>query len=65
MNITHFREKINMLNILQQNIFDEGWWEGWGIQWNPNTLTPSNEMLNRDEVLKSSDIPEGTMLHIF
>jgi hypothetical protein len=54
-----------MLNILQQNIFDEGWWEGWGIQWNPNTLTPSNEMLNRDEVLKSSDIPEGTMLHIF
>jgi hypothetical protein len=31
LNITQFREKVNMLNIFQQGIFDEKWYEWWSV----------------------------------
>jgi hypothetical protein len=33
LNIIHFKEKVNMPNILQQGIFDERWCEWWNTQW--------------------------------
>ncbi len=32
---THFKDKVQMSNILLQGLFDEGWCESYGAQWNP------------------------------
>jgi hypothetical protein len=35
LNITHYKEKVDMLNILYHDILNEGWCEWWNAQWNP------------------------------
>jgi len=38
MNNTYFKEKVHMLNIFLKGLFDEGWCENYGGQWNPQSF---------------------------
>jgi hypothetical protein len=46
MNITHFKEKVHMLNILLKGFFDERWCENYSGQWNPQDFNSFGEVVN-------------------